>query len=124
MTINEAITKTDELKPNSYPYLTKVKWLSTIDERVRHLMDRYADAERADDNLLPYDEQTDPNALLLLPSAFDELYVHYISAQIDYFNEEYDRFNNSNAMFDGVWGDFERWYNRNHTPYGCKNVYF
>ena len=61
---------------------------------------------------------------LLAEAPYDEMYIHYLSAQIDYANCEYDRFNNSNAMFESAYSAFRNAYNRDHTAKQRKKKYW
>lgn len=123
MTIQDAISRADELKPNSFSSDMKVGWLSVVDTRVNDLRSRYEDGEAIED-FAGYGSETDMSTPLLVEDAYAELYLHWIFAQIDYFNEEYEKFNASNSMFQAVWSDYERYFNRKHMPRGTSKVYF
>lgn len=123
MTIQDAISRADELRPNAFATDMKVSWLSMLDLRVNQLRARYEDGEYAED-FRGYDSETDLTTELLVEDAYSELYNHWLFAQIDYFNEEYDKFNASNAMFQSVWSDYERYYNRTHMPKGTRKIYY
>lgn len=61
---------------------------------------------------------------LIVGEPWDEMYVHWLSAQIDWYNMETDGFNNSNAMFESVYQDYKRWFNRNHMPLTERKIYY
>jgi len=44
------------------------------------------------------------------------LYLHYLGAQVDYYNAEYARYNNGIGAFSSVYAEYADWYNRSHTP--------
>ena len=126
MTISEAITQANMLKPNSYAQDIKLTWLSRIEAQIKkQIIDTHAynDGETAV-SFTQYDSSTDTGTALIAGEPYDELYVLWLEAQTDYANEEYQKFNNSNAMFSSAYSEFERYYNRTHMPKGEKHVYF
>ena len=60
----------------------------------------------------------------MIPAPYDEAYLRYLEAQMDYANGEYDRFNNSNAMYAAAFSTFVNHYNRTHMPLGTKRKYY
>lgn len=117
MTIHEAITRIDSLKFNTYTNHDKVAWLSRADWNVkRHILDKYECTEG--DAFAGYTDNTDIHTELLVPPPFDELYLRWLEAQIDYYNGELGRYNNSIAMFNEEYAAYLRYYNRNHMPKG------
>ena len=68
--------------------------------------------------------ETDQDKELLVGEPYDEMYVHWLETQIDWNNMEYDGFNNSNAVFSSVYGDFYRSFNRTHMPLGGRKIYY
>lgn len=123
MTIIEAIHYADEIKPNGYTQSEKVKWLSQVDGTVKNeIIDTHEGAEAV--NFIGYDDDTPLDTVLLIPHPYDEAYIRFIEAQIDYANGEIGRYNNSMAMYNTVYASFERFYNRTHMPHGQKFKYF
>jgi hypothetical protein len=51
---------------------------------------------------------------LLAAFPHDGLYVHYMAAQIDYHNGEFDRYNNGMVMFTVAYQAFADAWMRNH----------
>ena len=123
MTLGEAIARLDELKPNGFSRGQKIYWLSALDAAVKEeIIDSH---EGADDvSFVPYDEHSADDTALLVPSPYDEIYLRYLEAQIDYANGEYDRFNNSNAMYAAAYTAFARAYNRSHMPLTGSRKYY
>lgn len=66
----------------------------------------------------------DPVFELYAESPYDEVYLRFLEAQIDYANGEIERYNNSIAAFNHAYSAFERFYNRTHLPLGCRRKYF
>ena len=123
MTIIEAINGIDSLKHNTYTQSDKVKWLSRLDAMVKRLIiDTH---ENADDfDFKGYDEDTDMDTELLVPAPFDEVYLRWLEAQIDYANGEYNKYNNAISMYQTAYDGFANYYNRTHMPLGSKLKYF
>lgn len=115
MTIREAIQETDARKYNTYSQDSKVKWLSRLDGMLRHrIMDAYEGGAR---EVFPgYGPETPGSTVLLVGAPYDEMYLRWLEAQIDYSNGEYDKYNNSIAMYNAVFDAFAADYHRTHTP--------
>ena len=123
MTIIEAINRIDSLKPNNYTQEDKIKWLSTIDGVIKEeIINTHegADAVIFDG----YDVDTALDTVLIVPAPYDDIYVKWLEAQIDYFNGETAKFNNSIAMYNTAYSVFERYYNRTHMPIGKSIKFF
>lgn len=123
MKIIEAIDKIDDLKHNTYSQDDKVGWLSRLDSMVKRLViDTHEGGEGV--NFTGYTADTDPDTELLIPEPFDEAYLRWMEAQIDYHNGEYAKYNNSIEMFNTAWQGFQNYYNRNHMPKGQRMQFF
>ena len=123
MTVSQAIARIDRLKPNSYAYPDKLAWLSQLDGRVRkEIVDTHEGG--GDVPFVPYSERSGGERELLIPAPYDETYLHYLAAQIDYVNGEYERFNNANSMFESTYAAFRNAYNREHLPKGGSRNYY
>lgn len=124
MKIVEAITRIDGWKHNTYTQADKVAWLSMLDGKVKSLViDTHEGGE--DVSFTPYDATTDLNTELLIGAPYaEELYMRWLEAQIDYYNGEFDKYNNSIETFNAVYADYANYYNRTHMPKGQKFKYF
>lgn len=125
MTILQAINEVDNLKPNAFGIKDKIKWLSRLDARVYEEILCTHDLNEGETAVTfsgyePGDEDT----VLLAGEPYDEMYVRWLEAQIDYNNMELEAFNNSNAVFESVYSSFRNAYNRSHMPKGCRKIYF
>ena len=122
MTIMEAINLLDAIKPNSYKQTEKIRWLATLDGIVKEeIIDTHEGGEAV--TFEGYNE----NSLmqeLLVPHPYDDIYIKWLEAQIDYANGEYNKYNNSITVYNKALADFERYYNRTHMPIGQKFKYF
>ena len=115
MKIIDAINRLDGLKFNTYTQEDKVEWLSRADSMVKRLIiDTHEGAE--DTAFDGYDDDTDLETELLVPAPFDEMYLRWLEAQIDYHNGEYDKYNNAIIMYNTAFEAFQNYYNRTHMP--------
>lgn len=123
MKLIEAISKIDNLKHNTYTHEDKVAWLSRLDYMVKQeIMDTHEDNEGA--GFIGYDTDSDVETELLVPPPYDEVYLRWLEAQIDYANGEYSKYNNSIAMFNASYQGYSNYYNRTHMPKGSRLKYF
>ena len=115
MTLMDVINRIDSLKPNRYNQDEKIMWLSTLDERIMN--DIIATHEEAEaESFNGYTSETSLTTELLVFSPYDEVYLYWLEAQIDYWNGEYAKYNNSIAMFNAAYTAFEKHYNKTHLP--------
>lgn len=123
MTITEAITAIDAIKPNTFEEIEKIKWLSQLDGKVKkEIIDTHADADAVVFN--GYDENTPLDTELLIPAPYDEVYLLWLEAKIDYSNNEYGKYNNSSIMYNNAYSAYWRYYNRTHLPLSKPRKYF
>ena len=122
MTIAQAILRCDDLKPNDYTPEEKIEWLSRLDGRIKiELIDTHEGAEDKEFN--GYTEDTDTTTELLAPSPYDEMYLYWLQAQIDYSNGEINKYNSNISMFNTSYSDYAAYYNRTHMPLGRNYIY-
>ena len=123
MKIIEAINTIDVQKNNTYTHNDKVTWLSNLDAKVKRLIiDTHEGGEEV--TFTGYSDITDPNTELLVPAPFDEVYLRWLEAMIDYNNGEYKKYNNSIAMYNTAYEAYQNHYNRTHMPKGESIKYF
>lgn len=123
MTICEAIQRTDSLKQNAYTQENKIEWLSILDGRVkREIIDTHQNANSV--NFNEYNKDTDLETILLIPAPYDDIYIKWLEAQIDYHNGEMGKYTNSKTMFNSAYTDFARYYNRTVMPTAKDFKYF
>lgn len=123
MTILEAISRVDSLRHNTFTQAEKIGWLAQVDGQIaRELVQTHEPAQT--ESFRCYDGQTPMDQQLLVPTPYDELYLHYLCAQMDYYHAEYDRYNRSMGMYQAVLSAFTNFYNRTHRPKGQQFRYF
>ena len=122
MKIIEAIQQVDALKPNNYSQEDKIKWLSTLDGIIKNeIIDTHEGADKVEFN--GYDISS-LETELIVPAPYDDIYIKWLEAQIDYHNGEIGRYTNSMTMYNTAYSAFERYYNRKNIPLSKSFKYF
>lgn len=117
MKLREAIDRIDSLKHNTYTTAEKVEWISRLDGLVKNqIIDTHEDGENIEFN--GYTVEADMERELLIPAPYDDAYIKWLEAKIDYYNGEIARYNNSVMMYQAAYDSYSRYYNRNHMPKG------
>lgn len=115
MRLSEIIAHCDTIKPNTYSFSQKKKWLMKIESDIRHYYTLYSQ-EKADMDFL-----NDENPLLLLDESKEDIYLYYLISMIDLSNQEYSLYNNSVTYFNSIYGDWKKEHRRTHRPI-CSTV--
>lgn len=111
MTPNKAIEIVDRVKINSYSEEDKLRWINDLDGMVQRLVIQT-------DKIKEYSYPEDMDKELLITAPFENLYILYLEAQIDYHNREYGNYNNSVVMFESQYSEYKKDYIRNHRAKG------
>lgn len=123
MKIREAIERIDSHKHNIYTQNDKIAWLSRLDSIVKTLIiDAHEGGEAVE--FTGYDDSTDLNTEMLVPAPFDEMYLRWLEAQIDYSNGEYGKYNNAITMYQTAYDAYANHYRRTHMPKSTAIKYF
>ena len=118
MTLQEAITVCDRLKPNACAESDKRRWLSDLDGMIYgELLARH---EGAPDSFAGYDDSTDGETVLLVPAPYSDVYLKYLFAQIDFVNGEYARCSNAAMLYNTAYRAFADHIHRTRRPL-CEN---
>ena len=115
MTIMEALHRIDALKPNTYSNPEKIKWLSILDGIIyTNIISTHDGGENI--TFEGYEDDVDLTKPLLVPAPYDDIYIHWLEAQMDYTNGEYKRYNNTLIAYNTDYVAFEKHYNATHKP--------
>lgn len=122
MTINEAVSLVDRMRPNQFDFETKVKWLSKLDGMVfREILQTHEG--NTVESFTGY-SSAETETELLIPYPYDEdIYGYFLQAQIDSENGEMAKYNQSITMYNGAFKLFQDWYNRTHLPLPKKTAF-
>jgi hypothetical protein len=115
MTIEQAISLVDKLKPNQYLPVLKIKWLSKLDGQIF----KEVFATHEDNPITAFEGYTedDKGKELLVPYPFDEdIYNYFLQAQIDKENGETAKYNQSITLYNNAFLAFQNYWNRTPMP--------
>lgn len=105
LTVRQVLSQVDSLLPNQYPEAQKRRWLTQAEGFVvREIVG----------GELP--EVLEDNWEMLAQAPYDEMYRHYVEAQIHYANGEVERYNNAGAAWNTAFLGFRNFYTRSHLP--------
>ena len=102
MTLNQAIQRADELRPNSLEHELKAAWVRELEGRVADFMG------------LPF-ERAEEDAPLLMQEPFDNIYYLYVAAMIDVAQQDSDLYYNDSVLFNAS-------FNRAKTVHLRRNI--
>ena len=101
MTVGELFAYVDDIKPNAFTTEQKMIWLNELEARIqKDVLLRW----RGEWEQYQWPEDKDVSPLLDPPD--DAMYRHWLEAMIDYANGEYDKYQNTAALFNQVWNAF------------------
>ena len=122
ITLGEVLEAFDALVPNGFSREEKVRWLSSLDGKIfweiitLHL-------ER-DHILSPY-EVDELDTQLLVPEPFGmELYLSFLENQVDHYNGDTARYNNSLNRLSIHYREYARWYHRTSPWPKCERKFW
>lgn len=115
MTVQQIITRVDELRPNQYTNAQKIEWLAELDDIIWHEVVLTHAIPDGLDEYVPYTED-EMTATLLAPDRYCGLYEYWLYAKMDAANMEMDKYANDMALYNAYYSQYERAWNREHMP--------
>lgn len=113
MKLRELLAHVDQIRPNAYTDKEKIDMVNTIEGRIYEGI--YKTKEGLDLTFVPFEEGGEERELSVqIP--FTDLYVYYLASQIDFYNGDVDRYNDSIVLFHNAWDEFAAWHIANHKP--------
>lgn len=106
MTAQEAIRWVDDKKHNVYSVEDKLIWLSQVEAMAGELAQRFGEAGQTG--------TVEPETVLSVQAPYDQLYLRWLEAQMDYTSQEYLKYNNAMAVFNTLWTEYANHYCRKH----------
>ena len=112
-TVKQVLEQVDAMLPNQYTTAEKRRWLLQAEGFVvREVHQPHAGGEEA--QVPP--EDTGEDTVLLVQPPYDELYRHYVEAQIHYANGEMARYNNAAAQWNNAFLTYKDYCCRTAAP--------
>ena len=123
MTIIEAISKIDALKPNAYTQSEKIGWLSTLDGIIKR---QVIDTHEGGDSVVfnGYNTETPLDTELIAKEPYSDMYIDWLESKIGYYDGEIAKYNNSLTKFSDTYRDYQNDYNRTYMPKSTKIKYW
>lgn len=118
MTINDIIAEANRYRPNHKASDAEIiKWLSRFDFKVKNDIHDWIEWFPWMKDFKGYESTVDRNTeLLIREDQFEDLYRHYILAQIDLLQADMDSYKNERALCDEMYLNYQGWYVRKHHP--------
>lgn len=116
-TVASVIAKLDKLKPNAYDSSDKLAWINELEERI--YQDIINQKEGEEETFTAFTDATDNTTDLVVASPYSDIYFQYLSAQVDYHNQDFALYNNSTAVFNKTMLDYSAYYRRNNRAKSC-----
>ena len=113
MTVQQAINYLDGVKPNAFSQEVKLRWLSAVEGRLANEVFLMAPEEAEETCAFT---AADLSKELLVGLPYDDLYTWWLQAQVDLHNGEYDRAQNTMAVFNALWSQFVCWFAQRYDP--------
>ena len=112
-TVKQVLEQVDAMLPNQYTTAEKRRWLLQAEGFVvREVHQPHAGGEETE---VPPEDAGEDTVLLVQPP-YDELYRHYVEAQIHYANGETARYNNAAAQWNNAFLTYKDYCCRSAAP--------
>ncbi len=103
--VREVLEQVDNLLPNQYSAQQKCRWIAQAEGFVAvEIL-----GEKAP-------EMVTEETVLQVEPPYDEIYRHYVEAQIHYANGEVERYDNAAAAWNNGFFAYRDFYTRSHPP--------
>ena len=108
-TLEEVITRVDELKPNAFTNEQKTEWINKVETRVQtEIMDV------PEEELIVYDYEKDHDKELLVKMPYRDIYDHFLMRMIDYMAGDIASYQNSMLMYNTAFDSRSKAIRQNH----------
>lgn len=118
MTLNNAIITADFICPNTVEKEYKVRIISTLENKmIKEILSHYSDVNY-DASFKGYDPENDSEKELIVESPYDEMYAHYLAAQIHLKLHEQPQYNNELTIYNSILEEYKVYMSRTHRRNG------
>lgn len=107
MTIETCMNLVNAMHPDGVDPKVKLRFLGEVEGRVR--VELLGDPPDGD---WDFDESTPTDTELVVPHPFDQLYLMYIMAMVDFISGDTARYENGAAMFNTAYQSYGKWLKR------------
>lgn len=116
MTIQAAIDRIDEMKPNMFSDAQKIAWLSEVDNYAYRELYKTHEGWPEGIDFVGYDLDTELDTVLLIPEPYHDIYEHYLAMRMDDKNRETGEYAKSRNAFNSAWQTYADYFNRTYKP--------
>jgi len=116
MTIAAAMDRVQRMKPSRYTPRDMMGWLDELDGRIWREIILTHEGKDPEADYEGYDQETNPETILLVPYPYDGLYEHWMACKIDQGNMELGKYENDRILFNNAFEEYANWYNAHHMP--------
>lgn len=116
MTIQAAIDRIDEMKPNVFTDEQKIAWLSEVDNYVIRELYKTHEGWPEGIDFVGYDQDTEMDTILLIPEPYHRIYEHYLAMQMDDKNRDTAEYAKNMNAFNADWQVYADYFNRTYKP--------
>lgn len=113
--LSEAIEQVKMLKPNAY-----------TDDMLTMLLNQFEAMVQSEvlgrKEIFSYDWKKDGDQMLLAPSPYDICYVSYVSAMVDFNNQEYAGYANNMELFNSQYAEYKKFAQREKEEKGPETI--
>lgn len=121
MTIRDCIDLVNATKPNTAEETSMVEWINQIENTIYKEIILTHEYEGTLPEA-PKHESADED--LMVASPYDQLYMYWLMSQVDLQNQELTLYQNSSALFNKAYTDYQNYYNRTHMPLERSRVHY
>ena len=114
MTLGKLIEKIVEQKGQQYDTGILTDWVNEIEGQAVEEVINQADGNNI--AFVPYDYTQDVERTLRIPDRFQDVYLNYLYAKIDFGHQETERDNHDVAMYTASYEAYAAWFRREHRP--------
>ncbi len=107
MTIETCMNLVDTMMPNGAEPAVKLRLLGEIEGRVRVEL-----LGESPDGGCDFNERTSGGTELRVPHPYDQMYILYMMAMLDFLGGNTARYENSAALFNAVFQSYGKWLKR------------
>ncbi len=120
MTVYEAVSMAQQMRPSEVSVAQLVQWLAALDGQIWvEIVSQYeGHVPDAMPTYGPQDADSEEETYLMVEPPYDEMYVTYLIMRIDLYNADYERYNNEAVPYNEQYLAFVNWYNRAHVHSG------
>ena len=112
MTIQDIFDEVDTLVPNFYSSSQKLRWFNDLEYKIyKEIFTEFYPGDLSD-----YEDHEDTAEAPQVNDAYGrDMYLHYLVAQMDFYNDEYSKYNQAITLFNNAYKAFEDYYTRTYS---------